>query len=172
MSRLPLRAFGLGFICGMRALLGPALLRHSIAARKTPDREGESPLRNAAKSPPAAFLLPLLATGELIGDKLPAAPNRTDPPSVIFRTLSGASVGAALCDQESGKGARVVGALLGAAGAIAGTYAMFYLRRTASRRTPLPDWVLGIAEDAAAFGIGLTLLREKESRTPGANGPV
>ncbi len=143
MTRLPLpvRALGLGFVCGMRSLLGPALVRRQIAA----------------VSPLAATLLPILSAGELIGDKLPGAPNRTILPSVVFRSASGAAVAASVykAEQES----PAVGAVLGIAGALAATYGVFYLRQAASQRTALPNVALGLIEDVAAYGIGRLMLR-------------
>jgi uncharacterized membrane protein len=124
----------------MRSMLGPALVRPQITA-----------------SPLAATLLPLLSAGELIGDKLPGAPNRIIAPSVIFRSASGAAVAASVYKTEQESPA--VGAVLGIAGALAATYGIFYLRQTASRRTALPNAALGLIEDVAAYGIGRLMLR-------------
>lgn len=149
---LPLRALGLGFVCGMRSMLGPALVRPKIAAAPA-----DSILRDAAASPLAATLLPILSAGELIGDKLPGAPDRTILPSVLFRSTSGAAVAASVYETE--QESPVLGAILGVAGALAATYGIYYLRRAASQRNALPDTALGLIEDVAAFGIGRLMLR-------------
>lgn len=152
MYRLPLsvRALGLGFVCGMRSMLGPALLRPKIA-------QSESVLRDAAASPLAAALLPVLSVGEMIGDKLPGAPSRTIVPSVVFRSASGAAVAATIYETEQESPA--IGTILGAAGALAATYGVFYLRQAAFRRNALPNVALGLIEDVAAYGIGRLMLR-------------
>jgi uncharacterized membrane protein len=158
MNRLPLpvRAFGLGFVCGMRSLLGPALVRRKIAAQKA-----DSPAQAVAASPLSAALLPILSAGELIGDKLPGTPDRTMGASVVFRAASGASVAASLYDLK--RESPVTGAVIGAAGAIVATYGIFYLRRTISRRKAVPDVILGLTEDALAAGLGLLMLRDTSS---------
>jgi uncharacterized membrane protein len=148
------RAFALGFVCGMRSMLGPALVRPLLASA---GRRG-TPLRTAAVSPLAAALLPIAAAGEFVGDKLPNAPNRTDIPSVIFRSASGAGCGASLFYTKDQPVA--AGAVLGLAGALIATYGIFFLRRAAGEKLRLPNLVLGLIEDGAALALGLTAVRD------------
>jgi uncharacterized membrane protein len=96
-----------------------------------------------------------MAVGEMIVDKLRIAPNRTIAPSVAARIASGALVGGALC--ASKRKPLAFGMIAGALGALAGTYAGFYLRRKLSEQ--LPDKVVAVAEDVIAVGGGALLAR-------------
>ena len=48
---------------------------------------------------------------------------------------------------------------MGAAGALAGAYAWYYLRRTATARFGMTNAVAGVLEDAVAVGAGRVMLR-------------
>ena len=92
MNETYLKAFGIGFIAGMRALAAPALLSHKLV-RTVPIKEPQKPSQYLAQ-PPVSLGLKVLAGGEMIADKLPNAPNRTSPPQFITRLASGATCGA------------------------------------------------------------------------------
>ncbi|GAC1575042.1 MAG: DUF4126 family protein [Candidatus Elarobacter sp.] len=129
------RAFGIGFVSGMRSMTGPAAVRIRAGG-------------------PSAVVVPLLALGELVVDKLPGVPERTTPASVVLRALSGGYAGSFLARERAD---RRIAFALGAAGALAGTYAMLELRRAATRKTGLPDPVIALVEDVAAISAGLLL---------------
>jgi uncharacterized membrane protein len=151
---LILKALGLGMVAGMRSITAPALLSKTLS--ETPNAiPVDTPLGKLG-SPEAAKVLGIMAAGEMVIDTLPTTPNRTVPLSVAFRMLSGALVGSAL--MASRKESRIAGAVVGAAGALAATYGMFYLRRNVCRKINLPDKVFGFAEDALAVGIEKSLL--------------
>ena len=78
----------------------------------------------------AKFAVPVLAAGEIVGDKLPMAPPRVEGPGLVGRVVSGAVSG-----RVSG-GAR--GARVGAAFALAATYPSQALRAQIVKRTPSP----------------------------------
>lgn len=103
---------------------------------------------------PAALVLPLLALGELIGDKLPAAPPRTAPPALIARAVAGGFAGSAFAQDER---ERIATIALGALGAVAAAFLALRLRTEAVRRTGLPDPVVAVGEDIAALALGLAL---------------
>jgi len=87
----------------------------------------------------------LLWLGELIADKLPFAPDRRSLPSVIARVASGALSGglrARAADMAP------LGAVVGAAGALASTYAGAYLRALLSEH--FPKFAVALAEDTVA----------------------
>lgn len=153
-------AFGFGVVSGSRSMLAPALVSQSFASSHDLLEE-----RGLAASllvrPRVVQLLPLLAAGELVADKLPFTPPRTDVMSVIGRTGSGALVGAAIAAPEN----RTAAACAGAAGALAGTYGLYHLRRMATGRG-MPGWLAAVAEDALAVGCGLLLLRRGRVRGP------
>ncbi|GMA22599.1 hypothetical protein GCM10025864_03580 [Luteimicrobium album] len=102
-------------------------------------------------------VLGLLAVGaELVGDKLPTAPSRLDPPGPASRAGAGA-VGAVTLARRSG--ARSVPALaaaaaLGAGASTAGTFGGAAWRRLAAERG-WPDLPAALGEDAAAVALAL-----------------
>ena len=130
-----LRALGIGLVSGLRSLTGPAAARVRL---------GGTP----------ALVLPLLALGELVADKLPGIPPRTSPPALAARALAGGFAGASLVGDE---GDRRIGFALGAAGAVAASFLALRLRRAADEATGLPDPLIALVEDAAAISAGLLL---------------
>lgn len=145
----------LGVIAGMRSMGAPALVSDHLARTQPPALE-QSPLRwlGTAK---AANITKFLAAGEIVGDKLPFTPSRIAPGPLFGRIASGGLSGAALCVAD-GKGAGP-GAVIGVAGAVAGAYGFYHLRRTLGQKVPIPDPVLGAAEDVLAYGVGWKVLQ-------------
>jgi uncharacterized membrane protein len=133
----------LGTVTGARTFLAPAAL--ALRGR----------LAKAAK-----FAMPVLAAGEIVGDKLPMAPPRVEGPGLVGRVLSGA-----LSGRVSG-GAR--GARVGAAFALASTYPSQALRSQIVKRTPVPDVAIAIPEDL--IGASLAAAASTEPR-PHVDGP-
>ncbi len=131
------RAAALGAVTGARTFLAPT----ALALRGRLGR-------------PAKAVLPVLAAGELVGDKLPFAPPRVAGPGLLARVASGALSGRVCA------GAR--GARVGAAFALAGTYPSQALRAQVVGRTPLPDPAFAVAEDLA--GIALAASASTEPR--------
>ena len=148
-AALFLRAFGLGVVAGMRSLTAPALLRSWMSRQR---HLAPTPLDHVA----TPTVLAAMAAGELVADKLPFTPDRTAPPSVAFRALSGALVGGSFC--AANRRSPVAGALLGAVGAVAATYAAFHIRSYLVKERGLPDMVVALAEDAATNALGHSLL--------------
>jgi len=149
------QTIGLGVLAGMRSMTAPALLSHSLA--KNPSKKlGKSRL-GFLQSSTTATVLKVMAGGEMIGDKLPNAPDRTAPPVLGGRILSGALVGGATYKAAGGK--LLKGALLGSAAAVASTYGMLALRKYLGKSTGLPDTVWGLTEDATTVASGLALLK-------------
>ncbi len=145
----------LGVIAGMRSMGAPALVSDHLARTQSPAPE-QSSLRwlGTAK---AANVTKFLAVGEIVGDKLPFTPARIAPGPLFGRVMSGGLSGAVLCSAE-GKRAGL-GAVIGVAAAAAGAYGFYHLRRTWGQRLPVPDPVLGAAEDVLAYGIGWIVLK-------------
>lgn len=149
-----LQALGLGAIAGMRAVAAPALLSHYL----THDPAGalyNTPLRYLQR-PLVATGLKLLAGAELVGDKLPATPNRIAPPQLAARVLSGALVGATVAGAN--KNPKAAGAALGMLGALAATYGFFYLRKKVGEKSGLSNVALGFLEDAIMASGGIALM--------------
>lgn len=144
---LPL-AFLLGACAGPRTS-APLLIASWAAARGWIDLKG-SPLAFLAR-PNALKVTGPMAVGELIVDKLPSTPHRTEPVGVAARAVSGAVSGAALAGGRS-----PAAALAGAAGALAATYAGHAIRTRLSRQLGR-DAPVAVVEDLLAFG-GATLV--------------
>jgi uncharacterized membrane protein len=155
-ANLYARALALGVVCGMRSLLAPALISRKLAENGAPSGSPEYKLLKELGSPAVTTTLGIIAAGELAADKLPQAPNRTILPSVLFRTLSGAVVGALFMTSRGGD--RAVGAALGAVGAVAGTYGGYELRRLITKELGVPNIAAGVLEDVVATGICIKAL--------------
>ena len=79
----------------------------------------------------------LLAVFELVIDKLPRTPPRTEPLGLVARIIVGGFCGAALV--MSTGGSPFVAALIGIAGALAGTYGGYNIRHSLVTRAHFPD---------------------------------
>ncbi|WP_375418895.1 hypothetical protein [uncultured Hymenobacter sp.] len=149
---------GFATLAGMRSQSAPAFLTHLLTHQPNPNL-ARSPLRFMQK-PLVATGFKLLAAGEIVTDKLPAAPNRTAPPVLLGRLLSGALVGATW--YKSRHGSAWGGAALGGAVAVAATFASFALRMGVSRAAGLPVALVGVGEDALVLAGGAALLRAQK----------
>jgi uncharacterized membrane protein len=145
-------AFGLGFVSGLRALT--ALTIASWAARL-----GRLSLTGSwlaflgyAATP---WILSVAALGELVNDKLPKTPSRKVPPQFAARILFGSVTGAAI---GIANGMVVIGLVLGALGAVAGTLIGAWARGALVRATGGKDLPIALLEDATAIGLSLLLL--------------
>ena len=96
---------------------------------------------------PSVLLLTGLALVELVADKLPKTPNRTQAMPLIARMVMGAFTGA--CLGANGGQSSIVSALIGALGAVVGTLAGYQARTrlVASHGHDLP---IALLEDAVA----------------------
>ncbi len=99
-------------------------------------------------SPWAVVVTTPMAMSELVIDKLPATPSRTQPGAIAARAASGALAGAAL-----GAGRPVAGlaAVAGAVGAAAATLIGHALRVKLAKAAG-KDWPVAVTEDALAGG--------------------
>jgi uncharacterized membrane protein len=138
-----IRSFLIGLVAGSRALTPLATV--SDAARRH-----ALPANNGAPAwlghPLVAAGLKTLAAGELMGDKMRTAPDRTVLAGLLARIVSGGLAGAALAPRRKA----LAGAALGAAAAVGASYLTFAGRRRAMERfgqTPT-----GLVEDALTLG--------------------
>lgn len=145
----------IGTVAGMRSMTAPAIVSR---AATTAVIGAAKPGADFLQSPVLPKVISVLAVGELIADKLPFTPSRTTMFPLVARAISGAVSGAALC--SSIKRSAWLGALFGAAGALAGTYAAYELRRRIVEKLHVPDAVVALAEDVLAVGSG-TLVTSK-----------
>lgn len=144
-------AAAIGAVSGLRSMTGPAVI--SGAANRGLLDLKETPLEWIA-SDSAADVTTLLAAGELLADKMPFMPNRTDTPSLMFRFLSGAVCGVAVVAKRKDKGEMALAALVGGAAAIVASYVGLSWRKG----SPLPGFVAAVLEDGAAVSGGTALV--------------
>ncbi|HWX92613.1 MAG TPA: DUF4126 family protein [Terriglobales bacterium] len=150
---LYLGCFSIGIIAGLRSLTAPALVSWA-AHLGWLDLSGS--WLSFLGSRAATTILSLLALAELVADKLPKTPNRTDPGPLVFRLITGGSSSLAIC--ASAHQSPVVGAILGAIGSVAGAFAGYEIRHRLVETFGLPDFGVAVAEDIIAIGGGLLIV--------------
>ncbi len=148
------RAATLGFVAGLRSMTPLAWLSRTSKLNPEPANAAEE----ALDSPTARIVTSMLASGELIGDKLPIIPSRLKPGPLTGRLLIGGLVGMRICRRYHQS--LVVGAILGAASAGAGSYAGNYVRTKLAENTKIPKFALGLAEDGLAMGLAWLAVRD------------
>jgi uncharacterized membrane protein len=155
MSPLPvlLLSFLIGVVAGLRSLTAPAVVAWAAHRRWLELRY--SPLA-FLHSTAAFIILAVLALAELVVDKLPATPGRTQPPGLIARFVTGGLSGAAV--SVAGAHSLVLGAILGAVGGIVGAFAGYQVRTRLVSALKVPDFVIAVLEDAVAIGGGLLIV--------------
>jgi uncharacterized membrane protein len=146
-------AFLIGVLAGLRSLTAPAVV--AFAAR-----QGWMHLQSTALSfmgSTAAFaIFALLALGELVADKLPSTPSRTAPLGLGARIVTGGLCGA--CVALAGSQSLILGAVLGIAGGLAGTYGGYQARTGLVKALKVPDFVIAVIEDVIAIGGSLLIV--------------
>ena len=139
-------SFGIGFVAGMRSMTASAALSWAASLRRSRVAwipSGDLPRRVATAA----------AVAEMAGDKMPFAPDRRIPASILARLAIGAVGGVAF----SGRNVSVLDATLsGMVGAVAGTV-LGRAARGATTRTRA-DWVRALSEDAVAAGLATALV--------------
>ena len=111
-------------------------------------------LARAHRPGPLAVAASLAQAGELVADKLPATPSRLAAPGLIARLAVGAAAGAIV----AGRSQVVPGALLGAAGSGAWSFAATRARAFAAAKfgNDLPG---ALVEDVVAFALAGVVTR-------------
>jgi uncharacterized membrane protein len=140
-------AFGIGVLSGLRSMSALAAL--SWAASLGRIRAGWIPPGSGTRD-----LATMAALAEMAGDKMPFAPDRRIAPSFVLRLALGAAGGAAMAGRDV---SRMEGAMLGIAGAVAGTELGRMARGGTTRSGS--DWARALTEDALAAGLALALVR-------------
>ena len=150
---LYLGCFTIGIIAGLRSLTAPALVSWA-AHLGWLDLSGSwlSFLGSGA----AIIILSVLALAELVADKLPKTPNRTDLGPLVFRAITGGFSSVAIC--ASAHQSPVVGAILGVLGSIAGAFAGYEIRHRLVKTFGLSDFGVALVEDIVAIGGGLLIV--------------
>ncbi len=150
-------AAGVGAIAGMRSMAAPALLSRRLQQREQPS-DRLLPRSTGVRllgSRRAATVLTVLAAGEMVADKMPFVPARTELPSLIGRAASGALCGAVVAARRGGS--QPVAAAIGAAAAVGMAHLAYRVRKRVGEATGLPDVVVALTEDAVALTTGSRL---------------
>lgn len=152
-SQVLLLAFLIGVIAGLRTMTAPAVV--AWAANRHWLNLDSSPL-DLIGSTVSVVVFTLGAIGELIMDKLPATPRRTESLGLIGRTVLGGLSGAVLA--ASGAQSIAIGAVLGVTGAVAGAFSGYEVRKRLVRSLRVPDFVIALLEDTIAIVGGLLIV--------------
>lgn len=99
------------------------------------------------------LLLSVFALGELIADKTPAVPNRTDAFPLIGRMCLGGFSGYTLA--AAANGPRLLCAVIGLAAAAAGAFGGFLVRRRLTKEMSVPDLPVALVEDAVCISLAV-----------------
>lgn len=153
-------SFKIGFCAGLRSMTPLAAVVWGKRHRNLRLPEPLSPIGSEW----GTLLVTICTAGELIADKLPFTPNRTQPGSLIVRSLTGAIAGASLGAGET-RGAKQ-GAVLGALGGLAGSFAGYEARRrlvqalSKGEKSTRVTLAVALGEDALAIGASLWLVSQ------------
>ncbi len=130
-----LLALGIGFVSGLRALTSLAALL-------------------LVRGGVWGYVLAVAAVGEYVADASPKIPSRTALPSIVVRPLSGAVAGWLITATHGGT--PIAGAVVGAAGALAGTYGGHAARlATIAKIGAIPA---AVAEDLVAIALAALIV--------------
>src|SRR5215831_8781285 len=141
---------GIGFAAGLRSLTPPAVV--AWAAHLGWLNLSQSPFAFMG-SIITAIILSLLAVFELIGDLRPSTQKRTAPVPLIARILMGGLCGA--CLSAASNQSLIIGAILGAVGAVMGAFAGYEIRRKLVTALNTKDAVIAVIEDFITIGLAI-----------------
>src|SRR5690554_5572217 len=148
------KILGLSMVAGMRAMAALSLLSQYLIQHPS-KKLAKTPL-NFLQTQKAANVFKFLATGEVLGDKLPFMPPRIKPTPLMARALTGLIIGAALTGTKSKAVGR--GATLGFAAAIASSYLFYLIRKKPAEKGALQNAIWGTFEDGLILRQGQKLL--------------
>ena len=146
-------AFAIGVIAGLRSMTAPAIVSWAAHWEWLDLQHSQLAFFGSTA---AVYILSAGAIVELIVDKLPRTPRRTEPLGLIARFALGGLSGAALC--ASATQSIVLGAVLGGVGGLAGGFAGYAARTRLVNALKVPDTVVAVLEDAVAIGGGFFLV--------------
>jgi len=132
---------------GARSMTGLAASARSVGARE-PHAEQLQPARFVA-SRSVAGTTAALAAMELLADKLPGIPNRTDALPLVGRAAAGALIGATIA--AAARRDRVTGAAAGAVIALLSAHLSFRARRALAER--LGPTAAAVVEDVVVCSL-------------------
>jgi uncharacterized membrane protein len=142
----------IGIVAGLRAMTAPAAVSWAAYLGWLKPDGSILAFMGYAWTP---WIITVLAVAELVTDQLPSTPSRTVPVQFGTRMLSGALTGAALGIVA---GTLVIGAVLGAAGAVIGTLGGRAARAALARRFG-NDRPAALLEDVVAIAAAVLVVR-------------
>lgn len=142
------RSAEFGFASGLRSVAGTALLSQHLSGR--PMWQLSNAAERALASPAARAALAAAALGELVADKLPSTPSRLEPRSLVVRAIAGALGAGVLMSRD--RQPMLLGALVGALGAVTGASIGYHARRELSMRG-IPDPAVAVVEDLLTIAL-------------------
>ena len=145
-------AFLIGLFAGLRSLTPPAAVAWAVYLGWL---KLTRPLALIG-SLPAVIILSVLAITEVFFDKLPNTPNRTAPPGLVARIVTGGLTGACVC--LGGGRSAYVGAGLGVIGGIVGCFGGYHARARLVKSLRQPDFNMALLEDLIAIGGSLFIV--------------
>lgn len=148
-----LRSLLIGLVAGQRAMTPLAAVAGAARRGALPE---DAMARGLLAHPLVALGTVALAAGEMMGDKLPSAPDRIIVSGLVARSITAAFAGAVLAPKESRAGA----ALLAAGAAVGASFLGFHLRVRAMRRFSQAS--TGFVEDAVVLGSALAIANVKQ----------
>jgi uncharacterized membrane protein len=134
-------AYLIGVFAGLRSLTAPAATAWAVHLGWL---KLAHPL-SLIGSLPTVVILTALAVAELVADKLPRTPNRTSPPGLIARVVTGGVAGA--CVAAGGGEAVLLGAVVGAIGGASGCFGGYQARKRLVQALRVPDLYIAVLED-------------------------
>ncbi|WP_263358059.1 DUF4126 domain-containing protein [Acidicapsa ligni] len=139
--------FAIGVLTGLRTLTPIAVFCWMTLLGRVPANVGWG---GFAGNKIVVGLFTALAFGELIGDKLPKTPSRTSAPGLTARIIFGGLIAAILASSVGFPEA--IGTLLGAVGAVVGTFGGRLVRTRTVAALKCPDLPIALIEDAITIG--------------------
>jgi uncharacterized membrane protein len=136
----------LGAAAGMRTFVAPAVASMRLQGRLWTWRRNRA--EKFLRDDTVGRILLGAAAAELIADKLPLVGDRIKPGPLVARAASGALAGWVVAKQRESAAEL---AIVGAASAVAVAFAAWGLRRFITRRSSVPDALVGICEDVLAI---------------------
>jgi uncharacterized membrane protein len=119
--------------------------------------EGASTVDQLLQSPASRATTTIATLGEIVADKFPAIPSRTNPVVLLGRVMIGGVAGMLLSRRLHQP--PVLGIISGATGAGIGSFASTWSRAWLSRTTKTPQQLWGGVEDIVALGLGILSVR-------------
>jgi uncharacterized membrane protein len=149
---LYLLSLSIGIVAGLRAMTAPAAVSWAAYLGWLKLDDSILAFMGYTWTP---WVITVLAVAELVTDQLPSTPSRTVPVQFGTRIFSGALSGAALGIVG---GSLVIGAVLGAAGAVIGTLGGRAARAALARKFG-NDRPAALLEDVVAIAAALLVVR-------------